>query len=103
MWEHVGVEERAHPGDQLPPRGKKASVRQLAKGVQCQQRIDINNRVLDQPLAESPPDGSFGEFQASFDPAQPDEGTNTIEIHGQSCRGDVDDFEFVNLQVGLSP
>jgi hypothetical protein len=50
----------------------------------------------------SPHDGSFGEFSMPFDPAWLHEGTNTIEIHSTSCRGDLDDFEFVNLQVRMT-
>jgi hypothetical protein len=88
---------------QLAAATGSASVHLLAKGVQCPHPIYINGHRLDRPLAESPADGSFGEFSQPFDPALLLEGTNTIAIRGTRCRGDVDDFEFVNIQIHLSP
>ena len=58
--------------------------------------------MLPQRLDSSPEDGSFGEFTAEFDPALLHEGINTLEIQGVRCRGDVDDFEFVNIQLRLA-
>jgi hypothetical protein len=88
--------------EQVPPRITAASVSLLAKGVQCPHRLYINGHLLDQRMDESPEDGSFGEFSVSFDPDLLTEGENTFEIRGVSCRGDIDDFEFVNIQLRLS-
>ncbi|MGD8454069.1 MAG: hypothetical protein PVJ57_19825 [Phycisphaerae bacterium] len=80
---------------------RRAKITLLAKGVQCPHRLYINGALLDETLRTSPADGSFGEFEASFDPALLIEGFNTLEIQGVVCRGDLDDFEFVNVQVRL--
>lgn len=87
---------------QLPSEISTVLVWLLAKGVQCPHRLYINGQLLDRYLDESPQDGSFGAFSATFDPALLVEGTNTTEIRGASCRGDIDDFEFVNVQIRLS-
>jgi hypothetical protein len=81
----------------------QAKLRMLTKGVQCPHRIFINNELLSKRLNRSPEDGSFGEFVASFDASILQQGENTLEIHCVSCRGDVDDFEFVNVQIHLRP
>ena len=88
--------------EQVGPHVSAASVALLAKGVQCPHRIYVNGELLDQRLDESPADGSFGEFSASFDPELLIEGINVLEIHAVRCRGDLDDFEFVNVQLRLS-
>ncbi|UCF33541.1 MAG: PD40 domain-containing protein [Phycisphaerales bacterium] len=81
----------------------RAELRLLAKGVQCPHRIFINDELLSKRLNRSPEDGSFGEFVASFDASILQQGENVLEIHCVSCRGDVDDFEFVNVQIHLRP
>lgn len=78
-----------------------AALELLAKGVQCPHRIRINGQYLDVSLDESPEDGSFGFFVAAFDAALLQEGSNTLEIRGSACSGDLDDFEFVNPQIRL--
>ncbi len=88
---------------QLPPHCTRAEVWLMAKGVQCPHQIRINGRRLRGRLDESPDDGSFGSFQAEFDPSWLEAGTNTIKIRAVSCSGDLDDFEFVNVQVRLWP
>jgi hypothetical protein len=88
--------------EQVAPHVSAASVALLAKGVQCPHRIYVNDHLLDQRLDESPADGSFGEFSASFDPELLIEGINVLEIRAVHCRGDLDDFEFVNIQLRLS-
>jgi hypothetical protein len=75
----------------------------LVKGVQLESRIRINGRVLARPLDWSPSDGSFGEFTAPFDAAILQTGTNTIAIIADRRGSDVDDFEFVNVQIRLVP
>jgi len=89
--------------DQLAPHFSRAAVALLAKGVQCAPRIWINGRRIDHDLDESPSDGSFGEYVLSFDIDEMDEGENTLRIRSTSCRGDLDDWEFVNVQIRLSP
>ena len=54
-------------------------------------------------LNRTPPDGSFGTFIAAFDPALLREGVNRLEIRAVACNGDLDDFEFINLQIRLHP
>ena len=87
---------------QLPPFTREAEVWLMTKGVQCPHPIIINGHELEDRMEGSPRDGSFGEFSMPFDPAWLREGTNTIEIHSTSCRGDLDDFEFVNMQVRMT-
>lgn len=76
-----------------------AEISLLARGVQCPHRIHVNGRLLRQRLDHSPPDGSFGEFTASFDATWLRPGTNTLSITARSCNGDLDDFEFVNVRL----
>lgn len=79
----------------------EAEISMLAKGVQCPPRIEINGQRLRYSFEESPPDGSFGPFRARFNAAWLAEGVNTIRVRTTACRGDLDDFEFVNVQVRL--
>jgi hypothetical protein len=87
---------------QLSPAARSARVVMLARGVQCPHKIRINGRTLETRMEESPEDGSFGEFTAAFDPLILQPGTNSFVIRGVSCRGDRDDFEFVNVRLVLS-
>ncbi len=89
--------------DQLGPHVHSAEVRLLAKGVQRDHKIRINGTVLETRLDDAPEDGSFGQFSASFDPAVLQGGTNTIEIIAKPSSTDIDDFEFVNVQIHLLP
>ena len=73
----------------------------LAKGVQCPHQVYVNGYRLRRRLDEAPADGSFGELTTRFHPAILVEGVNTIRIHAVACQGDVDDFEFVNVQIRL--
>ncbi len=88
---------------QLAPAYSRAEIRLLARGVQCPHQIRINGRLLRSRLDRSPNNGSFGEFTAEFDPLWLLVGENTFKIRAQSCRGDLDDFEFVNIQIRLVP
>jgi len=88
---------------QVPPHAGSAEVRLLAKGVQRRHKILINGTVLDKRLAGAPEDGSFGEFTAAFDAALLTVGTNTLEIIAAPSSSDIDDFEFVNIQIRLAP
>lgn len=88
---------------QLPPAGTQVVVRLMAKGVQRSHKIAINDTVLEDRLDDSPNDGSFGEFEAGFDACLLRVGTNTLQIIAKPSRSDIDDFEFVNVQIHLSP
>ena len=88
---------------QLSPYYTRAEVTLLAKGVQRRHRIRINGSTLEQRLENTPDDGSFGEFRASFDAGLLRRGLNTIEIIAKPSSSDIDDFEFVNVQILLSP
>jgi len=87
---------------QLPPHYEEATVTMLVKGVQMSHRIRINGQVIDERLDDAPSDGSFGVFSVELDPALLREGRNRIEILASSRGDDVDDFEFVNLQIRLA-
>ncbi len=89
--------------DQLPPRFNRAEVRLLAKGVQRDHRIVINGETLKKRLNKAPDDGGFGEFSAPFAPSLLRGGSNTLEIIAAPSVDDIDDFEFVNVQVRLGP
>ena len=89
--------------EQLSPKPSGAQVRLWAKGVQRRHRIYINGTQLDQRLDEAPDDGGFGEFVARFDAALLRPGTNTLMIEAAPSSSDIDDFEFVNVQIRLLP
>lgn len=76
-------------------------LRLLAKGVQTRHRLRINDQTLPQRLVAAPNDGSFGEFVTSFPGAILKEGENTLEVYAGAIGDDVDDFEFVNVQITL--
>ena len=88
---------------QLQAEYSYAEIWLLAKGVQCPHPIRLNGRLLKERLDVSPRDGSFGEFSVEFDPKRLIPGTNRIKITAKACRGDLDDFEFVNVQIRLVP
>ncbi|MBU0638439.1 MAG: hypothetical protein KKB50_06200 [Planctomycetes bacterium] len=88
--------------EQLTSTLRAARLTLMAKGVQCPHRISVNGHLLPQRLDESPADGSFGEFTVAIAPEHLVEGINTLRISAVSCQGDLDDFEFVNLQLDLS-
>jgi hypothetical protein len=86
---------------QTPPHVERAEVTLLVKGVQCPHQVFVNEKLLRAHVDKSPGDGSFGEIAVLLDPRLLRAGTNTIEIRAVSCRGDLDDFEFVNVQIRL--
>lgn len=88
---------------QLEAGYEQAEVRLMAKGVQRPHAIRINGMLLPRRLNQSPRDGGFGIFSSAFDPAWLKSGRNTFKIHAKSCRGDLDDFEFVNVRIILAP
>lgn len=88
---------------QLQSTFSRAEVRLMAKGVQRNHRIVINDTTLARRLNKAPEDGSFGEFRAPFDPTILVPGVNTLQIIAAPSPDDIDDFEFVNVQVRLAP
>lgn len=84
--------------DQLPERMLRITL--LAKGVQCPHDVLLNGELATK-LTESPPDGSFGKFEALLAPRLLNIGQNALQIRTSSCFGDVDDFEFLNVQLHL--
>lgn len=87
--------------EQLAGLVQPAELELMAKGVQCPHKIRINGRLLDARLDQSPPDGSFGIFATPLTTDLLRAGENTLEIRAVSCRGDLDDFEFINIQLKL--
>lgn len=88
---------------QVKPYIRRAKVHLLAKGVQRRHKIFINGHVLKKRLNHAPRDGSFGEFEAPLEVSLLRAGTNTIEIVAAPSDHDIDDFEFVNVQIHLIP
>ncbi|NIA16026.1 MAG: hypothetical protein GWP08_18330 [Nitrospiraceae bacterium] len=88
---------------QVPPYFNRGEIRMLAKGVQRRHKIVINGVTLDKRLEEAPDDGSFGEFVATFDASILRASTNTLEVIAKPSNSDIDDFEFVNIQIRLAP
>lgn len=86
---------------QAPPNLVRARITVMVKGVQCPHRIYVNDTLLAGRIDKSPEDGSFGEISVPVPAGLLREGTNTLEIRAVSCRGDLDDFEFVNVQIHL--
>ncbi|MEK6644198.1 MAG: hypothetical protein AABZ08_09830 [Planctomycetota bacterium] len=87
--------------DQLSESIVSAELELLAKGVQCPHKIRVNGTLLEARLNQSPPDGSFGVFIVPVVTDLLRAGENVLEIRAVSCRGDLDDFEFVNIQLKL--
>jgi len=88
------------PG-QIPPDDAHAEIHLLVRGAQRNNRIRINDELVETRLNESPRDGSFGAFEALFPASWLREGTNTIEIRSVHDGSDFDDFEFVNVRIRL--
>lgn len=88
---------------QLHECAEMVELRLLAKGVQTRHRLLINGQSLPARLDAAPDDGSFGEFDTRFSRELLTEGENSFEIHAGSIGNDVDDFEFVNVQIHLKP
>jgi hypothetical protein len=88
---------------QLPPHYSSAELTMLVKGIQLDHDIRVNDQLLRQRLDWSPRDGSFGEFRTDLDLTLLQAGTNTIDISANAIDNDIDDFEFVNMQIRLLP
>lgn len=81
---------------------RRARLTMMTRGVQCAHPIRINGTEVAR-LGNSPANGSFGRFAAAFDAAVLHVGVNTLELRSTTCAGDLDDFEFVNVQIQLEP
>lgn len=81
---------------------RRAQLTMMTRGVQCPHPIRINNTEVAR-LNNSPANGSFGRFAAAFDADVLHVGVNTLELRSTTCAGDLDDFEFVNVQIQLEP
>lgn len=73
----------------------------MAKGVQCPHEVRLNGELLERRLDRAPDDGSFGEIRFELGRERLRAGENELSIQAVSCRGDLDDFEFVNLVIRL--
>lgn len=80
----------------------RAVITLMVRGVQCQPDIRINGTLLARRSDKSPADGSYGTLALPFAPALLREGENEIRVESVNCNGDLDDFEFVNVQIRLS-
>ncbi len=74
----------------------------LAKGVQFRHELYINGVLLPEALDRSPRNGSFGVFEVTFDANLLQAGENSFTINAGGTPNDIDDFEFVNVQIHLS-
>jgi len=82
---------------------RTAEVHLLVKGVQRKHKVFINGNQLDHYLDHAPRDGSFGELVIPFDPNLLLVGSNKLDIVAKPSNVDIDDFEFVNVQIQLKP
>jgi len=89
--------------EQLPPQFTRGEVRLLVKGVQRRHTVFVNDTKLEKRLDDAPEDGSFGEFRAPFQGSVLREGNNTVAVVAAPSDVDIDDFEFVNMQIHLFP
>lgn len=87
----------------LAGREGRATLRMLVRGAQLGNAIVVNGRSIPGGLDESPADGRFGTFEASFPLRWLAVGTNRVRIRSAEGPIDHDDFEFVNVQVVLPP
>ena len=76
----------------------------MAKGVQCSPKVSINGKALTPASDRSASDGSFSPLQFTIDPNTLRLGDNQFEMNAVKCLelSDLDDFEFVNVQIRLS-
>lgn len=88
---------------QLPPHMTRCELTMLTRGVQMPHSIYINNRRTPLRMTNSPRDGSFGLYKAEIDIRWLSAGENTFGIKARSRGDDIDDFEFVNIQMHFLP
>lgn len=88
---------------QIRSASRQVELCMMARGVQCPAPVVLNGTLLDDGVALSPEDGSYRTVRIPFDCKLLKAGVNQIRMEAVSCHGDLDDFEFVNLQIRLSP
>lgn len=88
--------------DQLRRQFPDAVVTFMAKGVQCAPRVSINGHAVDSASKTSPLDGAYAALELPINVRWLRAGDNTLTIRASDCNGDLDDFEFVNIQIRLS-
>ncbi len=88
---------------QLSPHMSQCELTMLTRGVQMPHAIYFNGRRSPLRIANSPRDGSFGLYRAEIDIRWLLPGENTFGIRARSRGNDIDDFEFVNVQLHFSP
>ncbi|MHC5110735.1 MAG: carboxypeptidase regulatory-like domain-containing protein [Planctomycetota bacterium] len=86
---------------QLDQGFKRAELTMLVKGVQMRHRLFVNGHLLDAFLEESPSNGSFGEFTIDLEVSYLQVGQNRFMLKASARGNDIDDFEFVNVQLRL--
>lgn len=86
------------------PKPIRANVTFMAKGVQCSPKVSVNGKLLVPVSEKSASDGSFSPMQFAIDPNSLRVGENQFEMIAVKCLdlSDLDDFEFVNVQIRLS-
>jgi WD40-like Beta Propeller Repeat len=90
--------------EQFESDSRDAVIRLLVRGTERDNRIRINGHTVPTPLNDSPRDGRFGTFVTTFPLSWLNEGSNTLIIESawaDSAHSDLDDFEFVNIQIHL--
>jgi len=88
---------------QLPPNVITARLMMNAKGVQGKTPVSINGKQVG-VLDNSNQDGSVDKVEIPMDMCAFTHGNNTLAIHaGTSSGGEIDDFEFTNIELILTP
>jgi hypothetical protein len=86
---------------QVPDTDRLVMISLMARGVELRNEVRINGRQLTQSLSDSPSDGRFGTWRAYFPASRLRAGRNSLEIRSVYRGSDLDDFEFVNIQIDL--
>ncbi|GJM24790.1 MAG: hypothetical protein DHS20C16_12050 [Phycisphaerae bacterium] len=88
---------------QVRPHMSRCELTMLTRGVQMKHPIYFNGQRTPLRIANSPRDGSFGVYRTEVDIRWLVEGKNTFGIKARSRGNDIDDFEFVNVQLRFLP
>jgi hypothetical protein len=80
-------------------RSQQLTVTFLAKGAQCVPQVRVNGHLLTSKTGLSPVDGSYGTLEFPFASSLLKVGRNQVSIKASTCQDDLDDFEFVNVQI----
>ncbi len=88
---------------QTAPHMTRCELTMMTRGVQMAHTIYLNGRRTPLRIENSPRDGSFGIYRAEIDMRWLVPGANTFGIKAKSRGNDIDDFEFVNIQLHFKP